>query len=197
MTLPYLPSHAPAHTISSMIVVEGPDGSGKSGMVHRISDHLKIPIHTRACTSDGGPVSKLYQWAKDDVSSLRWQSFSVYDRHPLISEYIYGPITRQAVDPEFFTPHAAGLSRLFANAVLIVYCDPGPDEVFKNILAGKHMPGVTENASRLYYAYKTFMHYWPGNRPVVWDYTQPHTFPDVIQKCVEHLGIHNLEGAQA
>jgi hypothetical protein len=179
------------------IIVEGMDGSGKSGMVTRIADRLRIPIHERACKSTEGPVDKLYEWATEDVMSLRWQPFSVYDRHPLISEYIYGPITRQSVSPQFYTPHAAGLSRLFADAVLVVFCDPGPDEVFKNVLEGKHMDGVSEHASRLYYAYRSFMHYWPGNRPVVWDYTQMDTLPDVIQKCVEFYGIHNMEGAQA
>jgi len=180
-----------------MIVVEGMDGSGKSGLVKRLSGELKVPIHARACKSTDGPVDKLYEWVVEDVTSLRWQPFSVYDRHPLISEYIYGPITRQTVSPQFYTEHAAKMSELFANSVLIVYCDPGPDEVFKNVLEGKHMDGVTEHASRLYYAYRTFMHYWPGNRPVVWDYTQPHTFPDVKQKCVEFFGVHNMEGAPA
>lgn len=180
-----------------MIVVEGPDGSGKSGIVQRISDQLKIPIHPRASTSTGGPVSQIYKWATEDVMSLRWQPFSVYDRHPLISQVIYGPIIRQTVEPEFYSPHAAGLSRLFANAVLVVYCDPGIDEVLDNVLKGKHMDGVMEHASRLYYAYKTFIHYWPGNRPVVWDYTQPHTYDAVIQKCVEFMGVKNMEGAQA
>ena len=176
-----------------MIVVEGMDGSGKSGMVTRISEALQIPIHARACTSAGGPVDKLYEWVTDDISSLQWQTFSVYDRHPLVSEYIYGPITRQVVDDRFYTEHAFKLRQKFAPAVLIVFCDPGPDEVLKNVLASKHMPGVTEHASRLYYAYHTFMHYWPGNRPVVWDYTQPHTHDSVIQRCVEFYGIHNME----
>lgn len=180
-----------------MILVEGMDGSGKSGMVTRISEKLKIPIHQRAATSAGGPINNLYEWVTEDVQSLRWQPFSVYDRHPLVSEYIYGPITRQHVDPRFYTSHAQALTGIFAPSVLVVFCDPGPDEVFKNVLEGKHMPGVTEHASRLYYAYKTFMHYWPGNRPVVWDYTQPDTYDDVIQRCVEFLGINNLEGAQA
>lgn len=177
------------------IVLEGMDGSGKSGMVTRISEALKIPIHARAATSgaSGGPIRNLYEWVTDDVTSLRWQPFSVYDRHPLVSEYIYGPITRQHVDQRFFTAHCAKLLEQFAHRVLVIFCDPGPDEVFKNVLAGKHMDGVTEHASRLYYAYRSFMHTWPGNRPVVWDYTQPHTYDSVIQRCVEFYGIHNLE----
>jgi hypothetical protein len=179
------------------IVVEGPDGAGKSGLVQRIAEHLKIPVHARACKSTSGPIDQLYEWARHDVTSLRWQPFSVYDRHPLVSEYIYGPITRQSVSPQFYTRQAAKLSEQFAHQVLIVYCDPGVGEVLENVLKGKHMDGVAEHASRLYYAYKSFMHYWPGNRPVVWDYTQPHTFPEVIQKCVEFYGIHNMEGAQA
>jgi len=175
------------------ILVEGMDGSGKSGMVQRIAADLKIPIHARACTSAGGPIERVYEWATEDVMSLRWQPFSVYDRHPLVSEYIYGSTTRQHVDDRFFTKHAQKLSEIFARSVLIVFCDPGPDEVFKNVLAGKHMSGVTENASRLYYFYRTFMHYWPGNRPVVWDYTQPQTYDSVIQACVEFMGIQKME----
>lgn len=156
-----------------MIVLEGMDGSGKSQLAQRLSNHLNIPIHERASHSTNGPVDNLWEWVYNDVSEMASQPIAIYDRHPLISEYVYAPILRGSLRDEFHTEQARRLLKRWANNVFLIYCDPGIDEIYKNLtrLPDEQMKGVTENISELYYSYKALITYWPGsNPPAVWDY---------------------------
>lgn len=171
-----------------MIVVEGCDGSGKTHLVKQLEGWTGLPIHARASDSIAGPRLDLFEWAAHDVYSMTTQPLSIYDRHPMISEYIYGPIIRNTIDFRFLGYRGSQMSKLFAQHVLLIHCDPGMDEVSKNLrhsVEGQ-MDGVNRNADTLYHTYASLMHYWPGNR-IVWDYTKPDTFSVVMSVIENHI----------
>lgn len=171
-----------------MIVVEGCDGTGKSSLVKLLSAQLNVPIHGRACTSQGGPIKDLFEWAAQDVDTFHTQPCAVYDRHPFISEYIYGPIARGRIDSRFHGQQARSITRKFAYNALVIYCDPGMKAVSSNIrhTSQNQMPGVNDNADAIYLSYASLMHYWPGQK-IVWDYLRPQTLPLLIDLCRDHL----------
>lgn len=166
-----------------MIIVEGMDGSGKTSLVERLNYHLRLPIHARASSSLDGPVPNLFQWALADVIDDQ-QEFSVYDRHPLVSEYIYGPITRGQMDPRFFTAAGRAISSKFRARNMVIFCDPGLDEVKKNLARDTdQMEGVRSQLEPLYWAYKTFAHYWPGRRHM-WNYLED-DYDTIVGICMD------------
>jgi GTPase SAR1 family protein len=153
----------------TVIVVEGMDGSGKSSLVARLTHDLQVPLHPRASDSVGGPVKNLWQWAWDDVIHWEDSELSIYDRHPLVSEYIYGPVTRGSMDPVFVGVESQSLYRIFQENCLIIFCDPGVETVSRNVIKNPQMQGVLNNIPNLYWSYRTYFHMYPGFQ-IRWDY---------------------------
>lgn len=169
-----------------MIIVEGPDGAGKTSLIERLSADLGIPKHEKAIPWSGPPEpgsSSLWQWAHHDVTTWPSQPMAIYDRHPLISEYIYGPVIRGKSAPGFNQPSAHGLRRQMEQRCLLIICLP-PHEVYvANIEATKQMVGVTEHSFQLYGLYEALVSSWGGWR-VVYDFV-PWTHGDETQ--YEHV----------
>lgn len=168
------------------IIVEGPDGGGKTTLVRWLSSILDIPIHDRASTSTGGPVGNLAMWVEQDLTSpfglgQPW----LYDRHPIVSELVYGPITRNRL-PQGFRSEAwrkAMISNV-ARSSILVWCLPSLDVVMKNTeKEGRDMPGVFGNIDRIHAGYSAYSLAWPG-RSIMYDYTTEH--PDLIANQLGH-----------
>lgn len=156
-----------------MIIVEGMDGTGKTSLIRHLSEQMNLPVHERHCTSSG-PKEDLFEWAKKDVLTWKDQPFSIYDRHPFVSEYIYGPITRGWIDPRFHTPEARQLVKDFAFNCVILFCDPGLHNIVKNVQSGYQMSGVDEHTHELALMYRSFFTLWPTPLRVArWDYSSP------------------------
>lgn len=170
-----------------MIIVEGVDGAGKTTLIERLCGDLNLPLHPRASSSISGPVKDLFEWAADDVLTMAQQPFSLYDRHPLVSEYIYGPITRGQIDPRFFDRPGREITRLFKLTTLVIFCDPGIETVLDNLKKAPQMPGVWENITTLHLAYRVMKHNWNGHA-VDWDYIDPgeNSYAFIRDVCLGH-----------
>lgn len=169
-----------------MIVVEGPDGAGKSTLVRKLMTEFNLPMHERASEGVAGPVSDLFGWAHRDVVSMADQEISVYDRHPLISEYVYGPICRSTLPPGFTTSTAHALVRMMAMHALVVLCRPPSERLKASVAPERDMPGVTEHIERIASAYDALRIFWPG-QILSYDYTFPEQLGPVMATCRIHV----------
>ena len=160
------------------VIVEGPDGAGKSSLIKIITrDISTLPMHPRDRASDSisGPVASLDHWVVDDLVNMSSRRPSVYDRHPLISEPIYGPITRGKV-PGLFNKRRwvdLGLGYLAAYTVIVI-CLPPLATVRRNVATSAQMAGVVEHINEIWGEYVELDHEFrttPGMRIVRWDYT--------------------------
>jgi hypothetical protein len=176
------------------VIVEGMDGTGKTNLVQHINRNTLLPLRPRACTSDGGPIDTLMEWVenylKDDMGGI-------YDRHPLISEFIYGPAIRGYAH-KAFTDDAVKLSRLFGEFYfqkpIIIYCDPGWFATYQNLLKNHnaadsdHLKGVVKNAALLYdlYVAQRARDY---HKPNVyhWDYQAPTNYGVILNAILEGI----------
>lgn len=154
-----------------MLIVEGMDGTGKSTLVKKLHENTGLPVHTRAVADQtGDPVDDLFQWAFDDVTTWDAQPLSIYDRHPLVSEYIYGPTIRGRVAKGFRSRDAALLSAKMRKDAFVVFCVTDAKTIHENLKRIPQMDGVKDHTEQLYVEYTKFIAQYSG-RFAVYDYT--------------------------
>jgi hypothetical protein len=150
------------------IIVEGMDGSGKDTLIKSLI--VAFPDHTpheRASTSVGGPVANLADWVVNDVTTMREQPPSIYNRHPLISEPIYAERRHVNTGLKGVWTSDAWIDawrHAAAPFCTVVICQPTARTVWNNLKRSgedAHMPGVLDHWSDLYTEYKTLV--WPGS----------------------------------
>ncbi len=100
------------------IIFEGPDGAGKSYTAEYISINTKIPVYHA-----GGPPATPEEAVFRAGKMLQLEN-QIFDRFPIISEQIYGPLLRGSnpftIDDLKRLPH------------LVIYCRPS-DETLKEV----------------------------------------------------------------
>lgn len=148
-----------------MIVVEGPDGSGKSSLVRRLHDLTGLKVHHR-----GGPP-ETWEIALSQMSRTFTQKGMILDRTIFVSEIVYGRAMRgeTIVDEELLWE---GLRRLVAIDALFIFCLPpihvlhrSFDEsinVKKSWKSDAHCKAVNENFDRIVNEYE-YVYSWLRN----------------------------------
>lgn len=95
------------------IVLEGPDNSGKSTLARVLSEKLQRPIY-----ASEGP-EKYPGELIERIERYRGLNNVIFDRHPCISDPIYGMFRSQR------SSLAGGYeARFYAEQPLLIYCDP-------------------------------------------------------------------------
>lgn len=157
----------------STIILEGPDGAGKTTLRDRMIRDIGVEPGPRASTSLGGPVPDLLNWVEEDQEQwLGSAMVRLYDRYPLISEQVYGPVLRDA--PQYPFGSAIGkrhMDKMMGDS-LVIWCMPPLETVVSNIAADEdgQMPGVRENITDIYTAYEAVMNAYTG-KALRYDYT--------------------------
>lgn len=148
------------------IIVEGPDGSGKSTLIKHLMNGLpgKWELAPRASTSIGGPVKDLTDWTIADLRNMPTYEPRIYDRHPVISEPIYGRICRGKpigpfLDDEFWVKM---FREYLAQRALVIWCLPPLELVREQLNMADQMPGVVDNIAHIYGEYRQSAARWPG-----------------------------------
>lgn len=117
-----------------MIIVEGPDGGGKSTLVKTLSAELGLPVAPRVVGSDTRPLTDLAVWTERNVD----QGFQrvIFDRHRLISEPIYSPFKNHEPTSRFMNLNwVADMTWRFYTQCkpIIIYALPPIGEVHRNV----------------------------------------------------------------
>lgn len=137
-----------------MIIVEGPDGSGKSTLVKRIREEFStIRIAQRVVGQNTEAMVDLKGWVEKNLD-MGWQ-WTLFDRHRLISEPIYGSILRAYAQPGFdeLTWLYKVTRRFYDIKPIIIYCIPSWQTVEQNMLTTQQPATVFKNSSKIYRAY--------------------------------------------
>lgn len=177
-----------------MIVLEGPDGGGKTTLLKRLSADTGLPAHARASDSVAGPVKDLYGWTVTDIDSWGTQPLSIYDRHPLTSEHIYGRAVRNSLRPgfEMMNPRMAEMRKQLRRDGLIIVCLPPFSVVQENVASEiEQMPGVLENIKHIYDCYEMMLYIWPLDSHICrYDYTadddDAHGYTRILAAAMDH-----------
>lgn len=158
-----------------MIIVEGPDGAGKTNLVKRLADDLPAPVMARAVSSDRVIQVPLRRYVEESLD-LGF-SARVYDRHVLISGPIYTAGMTRAIVPQAGFEDFAWLSTMYSHlrdiAPIVLICLPRFQTVWANLQrdeANRRLFPDRRRAAAIYWQYFTLAARDPGI--VIWDYTK-------------------------
>ena len=147
-----------------MIIVEGMDNSGKSTFIANIANRFGLRVVKRSGPASAQVTVAISQREAEQSFILETLSFLVlnpqviFDRFPIISEGIYGPLLRKSnVFQREGTSWDDWLNRMLDCKPLIIYCRPPEEKILCFSPNREQMQGVTDNAHLLIHQYDQLM----------------------------------------
>ncbi len=123
-----------------IIIVEGMDNTGKTTLVEQLVKETGYDM----VRSPGGPQS--LEDMIDKVETCLISDNIIYDRFPLISEEVYGPVLRGYSLWKFLRWREYFI-QLLQLKPLFIYCRPGGETILRTINQREQLEGVVERAS--------------------------------------------------
>lgn len=147
-----------------MIILEGPDGCGKTTLLQVLCDVLQLkPAERASIPGVGVPADRdLTAWVDQDIGTWHTRPCEVHDRYPLISEPIYGSYLRGKPSIRldgWYRGHLATVQR----TAFVVFCLPPYRRALENATNDKQMPGVLDHYQSLYCGYQFAAAVWTGH----------------------------------
>ncbi len=139
------------------IIVEGPDGSGKSTLVKTLASHTgwKVIVGEGPEKEPGEMVTRIKRLLKEAIYRENYSGAPViYDRHSCVSHPIYSQFTPVTNIPEIFTDQLYDLKNL------IIYCRaPGVEltnHVVKEHDTPEHLEAIEKSHREILQAYDSW-----------------------------------------
>lgn len=137
-----------------MIIVEGPDGAGKTTLIEQLKERYGLEVAPRVVTKGAEAMTDLKVWVEQNLAE--GFQYRIFDRHRLVSEYIYGPLLRKEQQPGFtdlIWSHQR-LKELYNDVrPILIYCLPPLELVRENVLRDPENAVVAEHIDAMYAAY--------------------------------------------
>jgi adenylate kinase family enzyme len=139
-----------------LVILEGPDGSGKTTLANRLLKGTKQP--TALIKRSGSPkreetLKVMADWIHEQGPF--WPLNVLCDRHPLISDGIYALAVRKE-DTLWTADNVADIILTQGPRVLLVYCRTITSRMFKNSHAEEQMDGVHQRYQELVETYDSW-----------------------------------------
>lgn len=177
-----------------MIIVEGPDGAGKSTLVERLKNRYDLRIGERGTTDR----DLLYTVTVSDTmgalahAALGKWPVRVWDRL-YYSDFVYAPLSVTPRQVAFNSSHQSHIDALVeAMRVPIIVCLPEFEVVLANTQDTHQMAGVKKNLLAIWNSYDDMTYArgtlkpFPDHR-IVYDYTDPLSHTDVEVEIEDYL----------
>lgn len=181
-----------------MIIVEGPDNSGKSTLIKQLREDLGVRLITPIAQGPTRSMKDLYDRTYYIIDqAIRNKSDKIIvDRINLISEDIYGPICRQR---NLWDSMAKEKQKLWSSLNLlnpfIIYCRPS-NEVLENMETHQvkvydtpeHLKSIQEKQGLIVRAYDNYFANWKYYNFFRYDYNDPNSYFNLTILLKEYLG---------
>lgn len=133
------------------IILEGPDGTGKSSLAERLSSHFNLPVHKI------GPRPKTAQEVVDHLAqqqALVERGDVILDRSTAFSQFVYGKVMAPDGDSGDLQNSRLAVNALMECRPSVVYCyTPRPDRKPECYDAPGRLQLEEQNFSALHDAY--------------------------------------------
>jgi ABC-type sugar transport system ATPase subunit len=176
-----------------LIILEGPDGAGKTTLLNTLRDKLPFYAGFIRTNSKARTLGELIHMGVDliDLGAPINKPPFIVDRHPFISEWVYGPILR---GDRLFPYNLEKVYDRYLNPIeaLIVYCRPDNLTVYQNVQRVDQRIGIRREIQQIIQSYDATMLELKslGADIVEYDYTQgkgPAKLIDLIVKYKEEV----------
>lgn len=156
-----------------MIILEGPDGAGKTTLLSELQQHFSFPVADRVVSKDAEAMVDLQSWVEQNVRQGFQEMF--FDRHRLVSEFIYGPVLRRHAEPGFTDVGWTGamLQLFYHIRPVVIYCLPPLQVVKDNLRGDPDNERVNPHIEPIYQAYlqRAWMDRMINPYSAIYDYT--------------------------
>lgn len=139
----------------STIIIEGPDGAGKTELLYALLDRYpEYRVAPRACSSIGGPlrggsmIAYLNQYGRLDEH--------IYDRHPSISGVVYDAAFSR-IQSDNVEAYLQGAFHWILENARVIYCRPPMDVIVKAVHSEPQLAGVARNIYQIVDMYDSLM----------------------------------------
>lgn len=154
-----------------MLIVEGPDGAGKTTLIAQLEERLGITREPRAVSSDAVPLGSMGQYIDRELA--RGFGRRIYDRFALISSPFYCMLpnptfSEELLDREWLMERWMKFRQVGAQ---IIVCLPPIEVVRKNVLEDESSRVMWGHIDTIYWLYHNFAAQYPWVDSV-YDYTQ-------------------------
>lgn len=157
-----------------MIIVEGPDGAGKTTLIRQMQDRYGLRVAPRVVSKETTAMVDLQNWVENNLEE--GSQWLLFDRHRLVSEAIYGPIVRGYAEDGFDSMvwMMMQTKRFYEIEPLIIYCMPPLNVVRGNVQNDPDNKAVAWKIEAIYQAYAAraaMDHALSPGSTIIWDYT--------------------------
>jgi hypothetical protein len=156
-----------------MIILEGMDSTGKTTLIHKLASGFNLPIIKSYKPKNMDDIKEFHAYA---IMSPRTP---LLDRHPAISDLVYGPICRGQ------TPSSIELAIHCTENKFLVYCDPGYSAILDTLNNEEQMVGVHTHSHELYQSYHELMEQLSPN--FIYDWRNPRSLSALITNLTHYL----------
>lgn len=187
-----------------MIIVEGPDGAGKSTLVKNLLARYpnmregprgtkdRSLLYTVAVPDTFGAINRAIRATGGVCMKGGRRDLCIWDRL-YFSEMVYAPIADRPCE---FSPGQQDLinSLLETIGCPIILCLPPLEVVKANAMAAEQMKGVKENIEGIWRAYDDLYYVMP-DQTTVYDYTKPDNLVN-IKSIIRGIDVYLEERAE-
>lgn len=141
-----------------MLIVEGPDGAGKTTLVETLKAMTGFEVAPRVVSAETKALTDLMVWTERNVDEGFQEK--IFDRHRLISDPIYRfAIRAKQMDPRLY--NIQWMSQMYGKFQLcdpiVVYCLPPFGTVKRNLEGDENNRAVIADIDRVYYMYSALV----------------------------------------
>lgn len=169
-----------------IVVVEGPDGAGKSTLIDNLRlacDRHYVTLRRSGPPKDVDEIKCIISWIERFDPS--YKTPLVLDRHPFISEAIYGNVLRgKSLLEDYYTMHDIDM-HFRSHIDRVIYCRPPTSVIHDKLNANPQLKGVREHIDRIVRTYDSTMRYieHAGSPVIEYDWTakdEPGKYPEQL-----------------
>ena len=162
-----------------MIVVEGPDGAGKTTLVNRIMEEQTVvgsglQLMPRAVTKDARSLTAIDDYIETELA--KGFGLRLYDRFALLSSPCYAMLPNRTFAGRMFDAEwlRAQYHKLLGIDPVVIVCLPDMETVVANVSRGEDNRVVQSDIETIYINYLNYLASQVNNTSVMqWDYRNP------------------------